>query len=152
MNNPSFIFYLLPATLGIAVVMQSGLNRKIGSLYSLPIAVLLNSMVLTTLGICVYLFSRRNADAETVETFVGALSKFQWWYVIPGMLGYCLILGLPFSVSRVGALRTFLVLLVAQIAFSVLWDAYVEGYPITLPKLVGAAISLTGIAVVILSK
>ncbi len=152
MNSSGYAFYVLPAILGFAVVLQSGMNRKIAGLYTLPIATLLNCLILTSLGVGVYWLSRRLSTGESGETFVRALSKFQWWYVVPGACGFALITGLPYSVSRIGAMKTFLVFLVAQIIFSLLWDAYFEGYVISTAKILGMAIALLGVVVVILSK
>jgi transporter family-2 protein len=73
-------------------------------------------------------------------------SLVRWWWVLPGSFGFCLVLGLPWAVQQMGALATFVALIGAQMVTSMLWDSYVEGTALSLPRLLGAAFAVAGVA------
>jgi drug/metabolite transporter (DMT)-like permease len=71
---------------------------------------------------------------------------FALWMVVPGIFGFYIIAGIPWAVSRVGAARVFVVIVAAQCAVSLLWDALVSGKPLTLARGGGALLALVGVA------
>jgi bacterial/archaeal transporter family-2 protein len=77
----------------------------------------------------------------------GGPGDFQLWWIIPGLCGLTLVAGLPWAVERIGALQTFVVLVAAQILFSIVWDQFAEGIAVTTPRVIGAALAIAGAAV-----
>ena len=152
MNLSAYILASIPVLLGLGVILQSGLNRKIAAVYSFPIATLMNSFVLMTTSFIVYFLSRRLVNGQMSLNMTELLKDFRWWYVIPGLCGYAIITGLPFSINRIGAMKTFLLFLVTQIILSVIWDAYVESREVLTMQIVGVSLSLIGIVIFICAK
>ena len=55
-----------------------------------------------------------------------------------------IVTGLPWALTRMGALGAILVLLVTQLVVSMIWDAVVEGVPVQPLRVAGAALALVG--------
>ena len=141
---------LLPLYLGFASVLQGGLNRTLAKNWGLAGAALLNSLVLGFIGLLVF-FVARGTPTRLPEIFRDpgtAFSNFSWWYLLPGLLGFSLVAGIPMALSRLGALQTFVVLIASQILASMAWDAFAEGKPVTLARVAGAVLAFLGAALV----
>ena len=130
--------FFLPALLGILVVLQAGVNRKVAALCGLPAAVFLNAVVLTlSAGIFLALTAARSqwfppefrwsVDTKTVSP----------WFFFPGLIGFVLVLGGPWAISRWGALHTFILLISAQLLTSLVWDLTVEGLAVSRTRWAG---------------
>lgn len=135
---------LLPFLLGAAAVLQGVLNRRIAQHLSLPGAVLLNASVLLLASLGLFLLSRGRVGPFAALDAPSDLRTFGLWWLLPGLLGLTLVLGIPYAIHRVGAFTTFLGILVAQLVTSLIWDAIFEHRGPTLPKLLGAALAVAG--------
>lgn len=137
---------LLPIAAGIAVVVQSGVNRQIADQWGLAAAILLNSVVVLALAAVVYFAVKLRPDAFPEFLHVpSGLGAITWWQgFLPGVLGLTIILGLPWAFSRMGALEVILTLLVAQVVASIAWDTWVEDMPVEPLRIVGALVALGG--------
>lgn len=137
--------YFLPFLFGAMAVLQGGLNRLIARHWGLAGTVFLNSLMLTTAGLALYLFARHNPQAlPAIFRDKGSFSSFSWWFVIPGLCGFTLVTGLPFAIQKLGALKVFVGLIAAQLIVSMIWDAHVEQLPVTSTRMIGAALSFCG--------
>lgn len=121
------LYQFLPALLGGLTVLQAGLNRKIAHAWGLPAAVLVNSTVLFILAGILF-FIGLHSKTELLQTNVD-LSRFNWWYLVPGIMGLCLVFGGPWSIHNWGAVHTFLLLVAGQLLFSLFWDFHIENIP-----------------------
>ncbi len=134
-----------PALLGLVVVLQAGLNKKIAAQWGLTTAVLLNAVVFAVLAVLFYslavwksdLFSPNMKSAFDLKTF-------SWWYLIPGALGCVLVFGGPWAISRWGAVHTFILIISAQLLASLLWDMYVESIPVSTLRIAGIVLAWLG--------
>lgn len=140
-------FILLPGMLGLAAVIQGGLNRQISGQWGLSNAAFFNTLVLlaATAGLLVYTVTRPESLPEffRVKGGLGASwASFRWWYLIPGLCGMSLVVGIPYAIQRIGAFPVFLGILGGQLVASLLWDAAVEHRPVTLVRLAGAGLAL----------
>lgn len=140
---------LVPFVLGSFAVLQAALNRQIAARWGLAPAVLLNSLVLTALALLAYLMSRP-PYTFLPETFRdrGGFTQISWWYVLPGIFGFSLVLGLPWALARIGAFKVFIGLIGAQLLTSLVWDAMLENRPLSVYRVLGAVLSLISIALV----
>ena len=138
-----------PALLGIVVVLQAGLNKKIAANWGLTTAVLLNAIVFAVLAIVLYSLNIWKSDLfpENMKA-VFNYKTFSWWYLIPGVLGCILVFGGPWAVSRWGAVHTFILIISAQLLASLLWDIYIESVPVTTLRAVGIVLAWVGAIVV----
>lgn len=147
------LFYLLPVFLGITVVIQGNLNRQIGSLWGLPTAVLINAAVFFLCSFAFYLHSR--AFPESWPEFLRVrpgFSEWSWWYLIPGLCGFSLVLGLPWAFQNIGSAKSFILLVTAQVMMGLLWDAFVSKLAVSPLTLAGAGLTLAGAVLTILSR
>jgi len=136
---------LVPLVLGVAAVLQATLNKEIAAHTGLPAAALLNMLValITALGFAAYCALRKAPDG--LLRWSPEVTAFRWWWLVPGVIGFLIVLGLPWAVQRLGALSTFVVLVGAQMLTSALWDRFAGGIPLSLPRLLGAVCTLGGI-------
>jgi len=141
--------FLFPAFLGMAATLQSGLNRQIAQNWGLASAVLMNALVLTTTG-CLVFLGQRLYPEYFPEIFrqKGSLSGFSLWYLVPGLCGFSIVVGMPWGIQKFGALRVSLLFIAAQILTSIIWDASVEGRPVTSPRVLGTLLTLIGAIIV----
>lgn len=143
---------LLPFFLGFAAVLQGGLNRHIATDYGLPGAVLLNNIVLLVAAGTLFLVTRSSVGVPELFQDRGAFKSFSWWYVLPGIFGFCLVTGIPWAIVKIGAMRFFVAVVGAQILASVLWDIYVEKLPVGGMRVAGALLAMAGAVMVSLDR
>ena len=133
----------LPVFLGIAAVIQGGLNRQISDQWGLASAVLFNTLVMLVFTALLLIIAKWKP--ELLPEFFrmrGGLAAFRWWYLIPGLCGLALVVGIPFVIQRVGAFPVFLGILGGQMVMSLAWDALVEHRPLTSLRLAGAGMAI----------
>ncbi len=136
-------FILLPGILGVAAVVQGGLNRQLSNTWGLSSTALFNTLIL--LAAALFLFALARVRPDLLPDFFrikGSLDAFRWWYLIPGLCGLALVVGIPFAIHRVGAFPVFLGILGGQLVMSLIWDALVEHRPVTAIRMAGAALAI----------
>jgi bacterial/archaeal transporter family-2 protein len=140
---------LLPVLLGLASVLQAGFNRQISRSYGLPTAVLLNTCVLLVVASALFFWSLGSPQSVPAALRPSQRSGSPaLWYLLPGLLGFCLVAGIPLAISRIGALKAFVLLIGAQLVGSLVWDAWVEARPVNVVRVAGAVISFLGAVLV----
>ena len=137
-------FALLVLMLGLAGVVQGGLNRRIMDLWGLPATTLFNSFCFFTAAVLAYVATRSLPETALLGHRPAAFTQVQWWYIIPGFLGFIFVFGVPIGIARGGALALFVGIVASQLLISFLWDSYVEGIPASGLRAVGALLALTG--------
>ncbi len=140
---------LLPGFLGLAAVLQGGLNRQIMGSWGLAQAALLNTLVLlAAVGVLLLVVKLRPAALPDLFQARGALAEARWWWLIPGLCGFALVTCIPFAIPRLGAFPVFLGILAGQLIASLAWDAAMEGRPLTLSRVCGALLAVAAAALV----
>lgn len=138
-------FSLLPALLGVAAVLQGGLNRQVAGHWGLAAAALFNTIVLLSATLALLTLCRFRPELlPPFFSLKGAWTEIRWWWIFPGLCGFALVAGIPWTISRIGAFPVFLGLLGGQLVMSLAWDAFVEHHPVTLIRIVGAGLALLG--------
>lgn len=148
----SFIFVLLAGLIGLATVVQAGLNQKVGESLDLNTAILINSIVVLGASVLVYavglLSPQFLPNALQVQGFdLSKISQLGWKVLIPGLCGFTIVFGIPWALTKMPALKVFIVIIVAQIVFSILWDSMISHQEISLWRLSGALIALVGVVI-----
>ncbi len=134
-----------PALLGLVVVLQAGLNKKIAAQWGLTTAVLLNAVVFAVLAVLFYSLALWKSDLFSPSLKSAFDPKtFSWWYLVPGALGCILVFGGPWAISRWGAVHTFILIISAQLLASLLWDMYVESIPVSTLRIAGIVLAWLG--------
>jgi transporter family-2 protein len=139
---------LVPFALGCFAVLQVALNKRIAGVMGLTQAVILNAVVLLVVALVFWLCARGNrAPFGEWMSGTGGPGDFRLWWIVPGLCGLTLVAGMPWAAQRIGALQTFVVLVAAQMLFSIVWDHFVGGVDVTAPRLIGAGLAVVGAAV-----
>lgn len=144
-------FVFLTVLIGLASVIQGGLNRQMGTIWGLPSTVLLNALTFLVAAVIYYIIGR--FAPVTLPESVAEKAGFQsgeWWYILPGFLGFVFVIGIPYSIAKIGALQVFVGLVLAQMLGGLLWDRFVEGIDWSWSRLVGAGLAV--LAVVLASR
>lgn len=140
---------LISFAMGIASVLQGGMNRQVGQQWGLAAAALFNTLVFLVAATALYLFVR--TYPLCVPEFLrdrGSPGRFAWWFVLPGLFGFLVVVGIPFAIKQIGALQVFLGLIGAQLIASMVWDIVVEQIPISVMRCAGAAMAWVGVLLV----
>ena len=131
---------LIPLILGSTAVLQAAINRRVFDFYGFHYGVLLSGLIMVLVALIVMIFW----GAGPTPLIPWNLPGFKIWYLLPGVLGYLLVSGLPYSFKHLGASTTFLLLICSQIVFSALWDHFIEGREFSIEKLSGAGLVILG--------
>jgi len=151
----SIFFILLAATIGLATVIQGAFNRRVGQVLDLNLAILINSFVVLIISTLVYLLARSfpqilPASLATRPFEWSQISQLGWRIILPGLCGFTIVAGIPWAMSRLAALKVFLLIVVSQIFFSFMWDYFVLEIALSGKRLVGVLIAITGVLIAFL--
>lgn len=149
--NPA---YLLPLVIGVAAVVQGGLIRQISFEWGLAGATLLNNFMMLLLSVGLFAWAKA-APGSLPEFFRdpgGAFGDFRWWYPLVGILGLCVVAGIPLAIYKIGAMTFFVAVVAAQIGAGIAWDLFVDQVPVSGTRLVGAALAAAGAVLVSLDR
>lgn len=139
------LFYLVPVLVGIAAVVQAGINKQAGERWGLAGSVFSSSMVLSAAALIIWLISLYSPDR--LPPFFSAPANprpFSPWFLIPGLLGLVIVTGLPWGIQKIGASLCFVIAIAVQMAASLAWDGVVEGRPFSWVKALGVGIATIG--------
>lgn len=144
------MIWILPILAGVCVVLQGGWNRQLGPQLGLAGALFANSVVFLA-GAAVLLLAVRLAPERWPEFLrlpdpTG--SWLQWRAILPGICGLVIVLGIPWGISHLGALRVVLLVVAAQLLAGLVWDAAVEGIAVDPWRLAGIGLAVAGAALV----
>ncbi|MDD0853714.1 DMT family transporter [Halobacteriovorax sp. GB3] len=129
---------LIPVILGTVGILQAGLNRTMSNEVGLTHAALLGNAI-TLICSCLLLFYIKiNSDKlPSMFELKASISAFKWWYIIPGIFGFMFVIGLPWGIYKIGAVKVTVGLIAAQMIAGVLWDIFVEKIPVNTMKVMG---------------
>lgn len=135
----------LPAILGVVVVLQAGLNKKISTHWGITSAVLLNAIVFAVIAAVFFAVAIWRGDLFSANMKPSVdFKSFSWWYLIPGALGCVLVFGGPMAIMRWGAVHTFILIISAQLFASLIWDWQIEDLPVSPMRIGGIALAWIG--------
>ena len=142
----------IPFILGVVGILQGAFYRKISDTLGLTHAVLIGNSfaMLLTIPIVFLIFKNPEWVPEFFH-FKSPLPPFRWWYLIPGFFGILIVFGLPLAIAKVGAVKSTVMIIVAQILTSVLWDIFVEKIPLQTSKTIGMVLALASALLMMLS-
>lgn len=136
---------IFPLLIGGFGVLQNTLNKKIAENIGIPLALIINNLVLLSASL-LFFFLLKLLPSESVPPLFqqkSGLSTVGWKILLPGMLGFFIICTAPYAIEKVGATKVFIGIIVAQIVVSMLWD-YFDSFPITTMRIIGALLALFG--------
>ena len=138
-------YFLLPIAIGISIVLQGSFNRDMAVNFGLATTVLLNAAVFFFASVAFYAWVR--LAPQYFPVFIQTRTTdtpFHWLYLLPGLFGLVIVVGVPWSLERIGPSNTFLFLIITQIVLSVAMEAYDLQASPAIMKLAGAALVVLG--------
>ncbi len=147
------LYLLIPLFIGAVAVLQGTLNREMANIMGLGSAILVNSILVLFLGGGIYALARFRPE-WVPELFRGELvwDKMTWWMVLPAIFGFCIIAGIPWAMSKLGASKVVVAMVVAQIVVSMLWDLLVDHKPLGWMRIVGGLLAIAGVVLVSMDR
>lgn len=147
------LYLLIPLIIGAVAVLQGTLNREMAGVMGLGSAILVNSVLVLFLGGGLYGLARFRPD-WVPEIFRGefVLGQMTWWMVLPALFGFCIIAGIPWAMSKLGASKVVVAMVVAQIVVGILWDLLVDQKPLGWMRILGGALAIAGVVLVSLDR
>lgn len=131
---------------GTFAVLQGGANKIISESWGFSSALLLNGIVFLVFNLilfaAVWLQPQWFPQAYLIQ---GQLNNFKLFWILPGLMGFLLVMGITVAMGAIGAVPTILLSIAAQIVCSISWDYFVESKPVTIMKVTGAAVTFLGV-------
>lgn len=138
--------WMLIAVIGFLSMYQGGMNRLMTNDWGLPGTLLMNAFIFLLPALIFYWGVKWSWFPQTgVFQNLAPFQNIKLWHFLPGLFGFAFVLGVPIAISRIGAVLTFVTLVVVQIAAGASWDLLVENKSIGLQKWLGLSIALAGI-------
>lgn len=137
------VFFSIMA--GAFGVWQAGLNKVVADSLGFTASLLFNGFFFLVFNLIFFFVVYVRPKAFPSEFSIQlAFQDFRWWWIVPGLMGFALVMGLAVSVGRIGAVQTFVISIAAQIFASIAWDMFTGEVELSKWRLVGAAVTLVG--------
>lgn len=131
-------------TVGVSTVVQGAMNRSLANPAGLSLAVFINAIVFLVASM-ILLWIEKASPSLLPELFrqKGAWVP-SWWHAIPGLAGFVIVSGIPFALTRIGATRTFIVIIAAQLILSAGIDFFAAKTALTPGRIAGCVLTFVG--------
>ena len=147
------IFYIIPMLIGLSIVAQGTLNEVIGQERGLGYILFVNGLVFFALCVTLAIASLKFANVFSwLPPFKESNEPFHWYYLVPGICGFFIVLGAPIAITNLGAASFFISLVVSQIFLSLLYDTLIQSIPVSTTKILGSLLACAGAALFAYSK
>ncbi len=138
--------YIIPLAVGAAGIIQGGLNKTMSQNMGLTMALFIGNTLVVLYSIFLYFLASKSPESVS-ELFKLKTSSvgFKWWYIIPSICGFIIITGIPFGISKIGAVKVTVLIVTGQMLTSIFWDVMVEKIPLNSMKALGIFFSMLSI-------
>lgn len=143
---------LIPLMLGVIGILQGAINRQVSGHIGVAQATLIGNV--TTVFICIafYFYAKNTDTLPPIFAVKAPLTTYKWWFIFPAIFGFLIVAGMPYAISKLGAVKVTVGLIAAQMITSVVWDYAVDGVALNLLKMGGIICALLSVALITISK
>jgi len=130
--------YIIPLLIGILGILQGALIKNVSLEIGAAHAILITMAIYFFLGIVFFIVISNNP--QILPSFYAVkfpLTYFKWWHLLPGVLGFFIVLFFPQAMHQLGAVKVTILIIAGQIITSTLWDFFIENISLTPFKFLG---------------
>jgi len=140
--------------LGSVGILQGGLNKQMANHIGVAQSTLVGNLLTALFSVLFFILVKVKPDyfPSFFQVKSSPFETWQWWYIIPAIFGICIVMGLPFSIYKLGAIKVTIGLIAAQMVTSVLWDIWVEKLTLSPTKVIGLLLAAASVAVIMWEK
>ncbi len=126
--------------LGFAAVLQGISNRYVSIAWGHANATMLNMTITVVLAGLYVMAVRTGTVVELGFAASDRTVSFSWWWLIPGLLGFFIVAGIPYAIEKIGAGTAFILMVAGQVIFSIGWDWFRGEADLSPSKIVAAVL------------
>lgn len=138
--------YIIPLAVGAAGIIQGGLNKAMSQNMGLTMALFIGNALVVVYSVFLYILATKSPESVSdLFKLRESAIDFKWWYIIPSICGFLIITGIPFGISKIGAVKVTVLIVAGQMVSSIFWDIFVEKLPLNTMKGLGVLFSILSI-------
>jgi len=137
----------IPLILGFATIIQATLNKQAAKSFGLTQVAVITNAISFSISITLLFLVIKYPDFFPDIFKVKKIENFNFLYILPGIFGISIVIGIPWAISNLGAVKVTILLITAQIISSFAWDIFVENIPTTTNKLIGSLLAFISIII-----
>jgi uncharacterized membrane protein YdcZ (DUF606 family) len=139
---------VISVVLGFATVIQSGINRHVSKDWSLNEVAFFNNGIVLIISLTAFLSAKYLTNiTPNIFKLKGTMPEFQWYFIIPAICGWFIVMYFPFAISKIGAAKVFIIVVAAQMTGSLVWDYYMEDIGLTTLRISSALLAIAAVVV-----
>ena len=143
--------YFIPLLIGFAGIFQGGINRNMSEDIGLSHSILLGNVIIVGYSLILYFLVHKYP--ENFPAFMrikSHITTFKWWYIFPSIFGFIIVAGIPYGIYKIGAVKVTVLIVVAQMIASILWDIFIEKSTLNLYKSMGMLFAIISVALTLM--
>lgn len=143
--------YIIPLLIGVLGIFQGALIKNMALEIGMAHATLIATTITFFLAVGLFFLVRGNAQIfPSFFSLKHSFTYFRWWYLIPGLITFFILLFFPSAMNELGAVKVTILVVAGQIIFSTFWDFFIENIAITLFKLLGIVFAILSLVFTVL--
>ena len=144
---------LIPLFIGCVSILQGTINRQIAGIVGVTQTALIGNLATVVVCVAFYMLTKKFPEMlPEIFHLKAPITTYKWWFFIPAIFGFIIVAGMPFAISRLGAVKVTVGLIAAQMITSVCWDYFVSGISLNLLRFIGIIFSFISVALITLAK
>jgi bacterial/archaeal transporter family-2 protein len=119
--------YIVPLLIGIFGILQGALLKNVALEIGVAHAILIALAIYFFLGIILFILVSNNP--QVLPAFYAVkypVTYFKWWYLVPGIIGFFIVLFFPQAMNQLGAVKVTILIIAGQIITSTFWDFFID--------------------------
>jgi bacterial/archaeal transporter family-2 protein len=143
--------YIVPLLIGIFGILQGALLKNVALEIGVAHAILIALAIYFFLGIILFiLVSNLPQVLPAFYAVKYPVTYFKWWYLVPGIIGFFIVLFFPQAMNQLGAVKVTILIIAGQIITSTFWDFFIDHISFTPFKFLGIIFAILSLIFTVL--